>query len=66
MVAKEGIALESLPNLMFRVKIKDTEQLIIAHMSGKMKLNKIRVLPGDRVSVEVSDDGEKGRIIRRL
>jgi translation initiation factor IF-1 len=66
MVAKEGIALESLPNLMFRVKIKDTEQIIIAHMSGKMKLNKIRVLPGDRVYVEVSDDGEKGRIIRRL
>jgi translation initiation factor IF-1 len=66
MVAKEGIALESLPNLMFRVKIKDTEQTIIAHMSGKMKLNKIRVLPGDRVYVEVSDDGEKGRIIRRL
>lgn len=66
MVAKEGIALESLPNLMFRVKINDTEQIIIAHMSGKMKLNKIRVLPGDRVFVEVSDDGEKGRIIRRL
>lgn len=64
--AKEGTALEALPNLMFRVKLKDSGVMVLAHMAGKMKLHKIRVLPGDRVLIEMSPDGERGRIIRRL
>ena len=64
--AKEGIALEALPNLMFRVKLRDSGETVLAHMAGKMKLHKIRVLPGDRVLIEMSPDGEKGRIVRRL
>lgn len=64
--SKEGVAFEALPNLMFRVELKGSGEKIIAHMAGKMKLHKIRVLPGDRVLVEMSPDGEKGRIVRRL
>ena len=65
-VAKEGTAFEALPNLMFRVKLKDSGAMVLAHMAGKMKLHKIRVLPGDRVLIEMSPDGERGRIVRRL
>jgi translation initiation factor IF-1 len=64
--AKEGIAYEALPNLMFRVKLNGSGEEVLAHMAGKMKLHKIRVLPGDRVLIELSPDGEKGRIVRRL
>jgi translation initiation factor IF-1 len=64
--AKEGRVIEALPGLMFRVTMNDTGTEILAHLAGKMKINNIRVLPGDKVLVEVSPDGHRGRIVRRL
>ena len=61
----EGSVVEALPNAMFRVKLQN-EHLILAHISGKMRLNFIRILPGDRVLVELSPyDLARGRIIYR-
>lgn len=60
------MVLESLPNTTFRVLL-DSGQSIWAHLSGKMRLNYIKILPGDRVIVEMSVyDLSKGRITRRL
>jgi translation initiation factor IF-1 len=64
--AKEGKVFEALPGLTFRVKLNGSENEIIAHLAGKMKIHNIRVLPGDKVLVELSPDGNKGRIVRRL
>ena len=61
----EGVIAESLPNAMFRVEIQVGEQkkMVLAHVSGKMRQNYIRILPGDRVLVELSPyDLERGRI----
>ncbi|MCX6812967.1 MAG: translation initiation factor IF-1 [Candidatus Azambacteria bacterium] len=60
-----GTVIEALPNTTFRVKI-DNNTEILAHLSGKMRLNFIRVLVGDKVEVELSVDKKRGRIIRRL
>lgn len=61
----EGEVLEALPNTQFRVKL-DTGQEIIAHLSGKMRFHRIKVLPGDRVKVAMSPyDLSKGRITVR-
>ena len=65
-MAKEGRVIEALPGLMFKVTINDTRTEVLAHLAGKMKINRIRVLPGDRVLVEVALDGHRGRIVRRL
>jgi translation initiation factor IF-1 len=64
--AKEGLVVEALPSLSFRIKMKDMDGEILAYLAGKMKMNHIRVLPGDRVLVELSPDGRRGRIVRRL
>jgi len=61
----EGVILEALPNAMFRVEIPvgDGKKSVLAHVSGKMRQNYIRILPGDRVLVELSPyDLERGRI----
>lgn len=61
----EGVVKEVLPNTTFRVELDDGRK-ILAHLSGKMRLNYIRVLPGDRVICEMSPyDKEKGRIVYR-
>ncbi len=61
----EGIVEEALPGANFRVKNGD--KMILAHLSGRMRMNYIKILPGDRVSLEVSTyDETRGRIIRRL
>jgi len=61
----EGTVTESLPNMMFRVELKDG-QTILAHISGKMRIKYIRILPGDRVVVELSPyDLTRGRIVWR-
>lgn len=61
----EGIVTEPLPNAMFRVKL-DNGHNILAHISGKMRMHFIKILPGDRVKVEVSPyDLTRGRIIYR-
>lgn len=62
----EGKVIESLPNAVFRVQL-DSGQIILGHLAGKMRLHKIRVLPGDKVLLEVTPyDLSKGRITRRL
>jgi translation initiation factor IF-1 len=70
MVKKEAIRLqatvaEALPNAMFRVELKNGHK-ILAHVSGKMRMHYIRILPGDTVTVEMSPyDLNRGRIILR-
>lgn len=62
----EGLITESLANGMFRVRL-DNEDMIIGYISGKMRKNFIRILPGDKVKVEVSRyDSTRGRIIVRM
>ena len=62
----EGVVVEALPNTMFRVKL-DNDHEILAHISGKMRMNYIRILPGDRVKVELSPyDLTRGRITYRF
>ncbi len=62
----EVIVVETLPNTTFKVKL-DNGHEILAHISGRMRVNYIRLLPGDRVMVEMSPyDLTKGRIVKRL
>jgi translation initiation factor IF-1 len=62
----EGTVLENLPNARFRVKLDEGTTEILAHVSGKMRMNYIRILPGDRVRVELSPyDLTMGRIVYR-
>ena len=61
-----GEVIEALPNATFRVKISNSEHIIIAYASGKMRKNRIRVLVGDKVNIEMSPhDLTKGRITFR-
>lgn len=61
----EGIVLEPLPNAMFRVELEN-EHKVLAHISGKMRMHFIRILPGDKVLVELSPyDLTRGRITSR-
>ncbi len=61
-----GDVLETLPNATFRVKLENN-QIILAHLAGKLRLYYIKVMPGDRVIVEMSPyDLSKGRIIKRI
>lgn len=63
----EGEIIENLPNTMFKVKINNLEKVILCYLSGKMRRNFIKILPGDKVKVEMSPyDLERGRIIYRL
>ena len=58
--------LETLPNAMFKVEIENNQHQVLAHISGKMRKNFIRILPGDRVLVELSPyDLNRGRITYR-
>ena len=56
---------ETLPNTMFRVKRDDNGEEMLTYLSGKMRLHRIRVLIGDRVTVEIDPYGGKGRIVKR-
>ena len=61
----EGTILDALPNAMFKVKLENDHE-IIAHISGELRMNFIRILPGDKVTVELSPyDLTKGRITWR-
>ena len=65
-VGLEGEVLELLPNATFRVKLENNHE-VLAHISGRMRVNYIKLLPGDKVLVEMSPyDLTKGRITRRL
>jgi translation initiation factor IF-1 len=62
----EGTILENLPNARFKLKLDEGGSEILAHVSGKMRMNYIRILPGDRVRVELSPyDLTMGRIVYR-
>lgn len=61
----EGKVLEKLPNAMFKVELENGH-VVLAHISGKLRMNYIRILPGDKVTMELSPyDLSKGRIIWR-
>jgi translation initiation factor IF-1 len=60
-----GTVIEALPNATFRVHLEDGKE-IFSYLSGKMRLYRIKVLVGDKVKVQLSPDGEKGRIVQRL
>lgn len=68
----EGVVLESLPNTMFRVEVSDTADtakklIVLCTISGKMRMNYIKILPGDRVRLEVTPyDSARGRITFRF
>ncbi len=65
MIEVEGIVQEALPNAMFRVELQN-KHTILAHISGKLRQNYIRIVPGDKVTVEMSPyDLTKGRITWR-
>jgi len=62
----DGKVIENLPNAVFRVQL-DSGQIVLGHLSGKMRVNMIKVLPGDKVTIEMTPyDLTKGRITRRL
>ncbi len=64
-ITVEGTVVEPLPNAMFRVEL-DNGHKILAHISGKIRMNFIRILPGDKVTLELSPyDLSRGRIIYR-
>jgi len=63
---RAGVVMESLPNIMFKVQIDGEAEPILAYLSGKMRLHRIRVLVGDRVTLELEPYGGKARIIKRL
>ena len=64
-IEKDGSIVEALSNAMFRVELENGHQ-VIAHISGKMRMNYIKILPGDKVKLEMSPyDLSKGRIVYR-
>jgi translation initiation factor IF-1 len=66
LIPAEGVVVDKLPNAFFRVRLDGTEHVVLAQISGKMRKNFIRILAGDRVSVEMSPyDLTRGRITYR-
>ena len=66
LIAVEGTVVEPLPNAMFKVELENGH-VVLAHISGKMRMHFIRILPGDKVKVELSPyDLTRGRIVYRF
>lgn len=67
-IYEEGVVIENLPNALFRIEVDHGDgRTILGHLSGKMRINHIKVLLGDRVKVEMSPyDTTKGRIVLRM
>ncbi len=64
-VRLNGIVLEALPSTLFKVKLEDNRE-ILAHLAGKLRVYRIRILPGDKVTVEMTPyDDKRGRIVYR-
>jgi len=63
---KEGVVVEAFPNTLFKVKTDDEENPVLCFLSGKMRMHRIKVLIGDKVSYEVDEYGGKGRIMKRF
>ena len=70
LISSEGVVVENLPNTQFRIRLTEgdlAEKIILGHLSGKMRINYIRVLPGDRVKCEMNSlDLTRGRIVAKL
>ena len=65
-IEKDGVIIEALSNAMFRVRLENSDHVVTAHISGKMRMHYIKILPGDKVKVQISPyDLSKGRIIYR-
>ncbi len=65
-IIKKGTVLEALPNTTFRVKLEDSDNIVLCHLAGKMRIHHISVMPGDMVTVEMTPyDDKRGRIIYR-
>jgi translation initiation factor IF-1 len=60
-----GIVVEALPNTLFRVELQETKETILAYLAGKMRMNRIRVLIGDKVELDLDPYGGRARITRR-
>ena len=66
-IVKEGVVFENLPSALFRVKLDEDGREVLGHLSGKMRIHYIKILPGDRVRIEMTPyDDTKGRIVHRL
>ena len=66
LIPAEGVVIDKLPNAFFKVQLEGTEHMVLAQISGKMRKHFIRIVPGDRVVVEVSPyDLKRGRIVYR-
>lgn len=61
----KGVITEALPNTLFRVRLEGEDQEILAYLSGKMRMNRIKVLVGDKVELVIDPYGGKARISRR-
>jgi translation initiation factor IF-1 len=61
-----GTVVEALPDTLFRVQLENSDTVILAYLAGKMRLNRIRVLIGDKVELEQDQYGGRARITRRL
>lgn len=61
-----GMITEALPNALFRVKFQSVDKEVLAYLSGKMRLNRIKVIIGDMVEVILDPYGGRGRIVRRI
>lgn len=63
----EGEVLENLPNTLFKVKLREVDEIILCYLSGKMRKNYIKILPGDKVRIELTPyDPKRGRITYRI
>lgn len=64
-IEAEGVVSEALPNAMFRIKLDDGRE-VLCHLSGKMRIHYIKVMPGDRVKIEMTPyDEKRGRVVYR-
>ncbi len=63
----EGEVMENLPNTLFKVKVADSEKILLCYLSGKMRKHYIKILPGDKVRIELTAyDLDRGRIVYRI
>lgn len=66
-IVVEGEVIENLPNTLFRVRVSQSEQMLLCYLSGKMRKHYIKILPGDKVRVELTPyDLSRGRIVYRI
>jgi translation initiation factor IF-1 len=62
----KGIVVEALPDTLFRIELDESKEVVLAYLAGKMRMNRIRVLVGDKVELEQDQYGGKCRVTRRF